>query len=40
MTKDVKKIRRCDRKIYKAMIIPVDVNERNKRFTVTFQPKQ
>ena len=27
------------KKIHKAMIIPVDIHERNKKFTVTVQPK-
>ena len=30
---------RCDRNIHKAMTIPVDIHEINKRFTVTVQPK-
>ena len=35
---DVRKIKRCDRKIHKAMIIPVDIHERNKKFIATVQP--
>ena len=38
-TKDEIKRRRCDRNIHKAMIIPVEICETNKRFTVTVQPK-
>ena len=38
-TKDVRKRRRCDRKIHKDMRIPVDIHERNKKFTVTVQLK-
>ena len=38
-TKDKGKIRRCDINIHKDMRIPVDINERNKNFTVTVQPK-
>ena len=38
-TDSVRKIRRCDRKIHKAMIIPVDIHEINKKFTVTVQQK-
>ena len=37
--KYVRKRRRCDRKIHKAVRVPVDVHERNKKFTVTVQPK-
>ena len=38
-TKNVRKRWRCDRKIHKDMIIPVDIHERNKMFTVTVKPK-
>ena len=38
-TKDERKISRCDRNIHKAMRIPVDIHEWNKKFTVTVQPK-
>ena len=38
--KYVRKRRICDRKIHKAIKIPVDIHEKNKKFTVTFQPKQ
>ena len=38
-TKDKRKIRRRDRKINKAMIFPVDIHERNNKFTVTVDPK-
>ena len=38
-TKDVRKGRKYDKKIHKSMIIPVDINEINKHFTVTVQPK-
>ena len=38
-TKNVRNRRICDRKIHKAMIIPVEIHEENKKFTVTFQPK-
>ena len=38
-TKAVRKIRRRDRKRHKAMVIPVDIHEQNKKFTVTVQPK-
>ena len=38
-TKDVRKRRKFDRKIHKAVRITVDINEKNKRFTVTVQPK-
>ena len=38
-TKYVRKRRIWDRKIHKTMIIPVDVHERNKKFTVTVWPK-
>ena len=31
--------KRCDRKTHKDMIITVDINEINKKFTVTVQPK-
>ena len=37
-TKDETKRRICDRKIHKAMRIPVDIHEINKMFTVTVQP--
>ena len=37
--KNVRKSSRCDIKIYKAMRIPVIIHERNKKFTVTVQPK-
>ena len=30
---------RCDRSIHKAMIIPVDIHQTNKKFSVTVQPK-
>ena len=36
---DVRKRSRCDRKIHKAVIIPVEIHERNKKFTVTVKPK-
>ena len=35
----VGKIGLFDRKIHKAMIIPVEIHERNKKFTVTFHPQ-
>ena len=38
-TKGVIKRRRYDRKIHKAMIIPVGIHYRNKKFTITVQPK-
>ena len=38
-TKDEIKRRICDGNIHKAMRIPVDIHEINKRFTVTVQPK-
>ena len=38
-TKDVRKRKLCDRKIHKAMRIPIDIHETNKKFTVTVQPK-
>ena len=38
-TNGLRKRRRRDRKIHKAMRIPVDIHERNERFTVTDQPK-
>ena len=39
-TNDERKRRICDRNIHKAMIIPVEIHEINKEFTVTIQPKQ
>ena len=38
-TLDERKRRRCDRNIHKAMIIPVYINEGNKKITVTVQQK-
>ena len=38
-TKYERKIKRCDRNVQKAMIIPVDIHETNKKFPVTGQPK-
>ena len=38
-TRDVRKIRRRDRKIHKAMIITVDIHEINKNFTVIVHPQ-
>ena len=38
-TKNVRKSSRCDIKIYKAMRIPFEIHEINKRFIVTIQPK-
>ena len=38
-TKDEIKRRRFDRNIHKAMRIPVDIHETNKKFTITVQPK-
>ena len=38
-TKDVKKRNRRDRKTHKAIIIIFEIHERNKKFTVTVQPK-
>ena len=38
-TKDVMKRRRWYGKTHKDMIIPVDIHEINKLFTVTVQPK-
>ena len=33
------KRRRCDINIHKAMILPVDIHETNKKITITVQPK-
>ena len=33
------KRRICDRNTHKAMIIPADIHETKKKFTVTVQPK-
>ena len=38
-TKDEIKRRRCDRKIHKAVRVPVVIHHRNKNFTVTVLPK-
>ena len=38
-TKDVIKISRCDRKIHKSMRILIDIHERNRKFSVTIQPR-
>ena len=38
-TNDEIKISRCDQSIHKAMIIPVDIHQTNKKFSVTFNPK-
>ena len=38
-TNSVRKRRICDRKIHKALIIPVEICETNKKFTVKVQPK-
>ena len=38
--KDVGKRRVCDRKIHKAVIFCIESYERNKKFTVTVQPKK
>ena len=38
-TKDVGKIKKCYKSIQKAMIIPVEIHETNKKFTFTVQPK-
>ena len=38
-TKDVRKRRRCDINVHKAIRIPVDIHQTNKTFSVTFQPK-
>ena len=38
-TKDVRKRSRCDRKIHKSMRILVDIHERNRKFSVTIQPR-
>ena len=37
--KYVSKRRRWYRKLHKAVIIPIDIHERNKKFTVIVQPK-
>ena len=34
-----RKIRICDRSIHKAMRIHIEINKTNKKFCVTFQPK-
>ena len=36
---DARKRRMFDRKIHKAMRIPVEIHEINKKFTITVQPK-
>ena len=38
-TKDIRKRRRGDIKIHKAMRIPDDIHKRNKNLAVTVQPK-
>ena len=38
-TNDERKRRRYDNSIHKAMIIPVDINQTNKKFSVIVQPK-
>ena len=38
-TKDEIKIRRCDRNIHKAMIIPVDIHETNKKLLLQFNQR-
>ena len=38
-TKDVGKINKCYKSIQKAVRIPVEIHETNKKFTFTVQPK-
>ena len=38
-TNDERKRKICDKIIHKAMIIPVDIHQTNKKFSVTVQPK-
>ena len=38
-TNDERNIRICDKSIHKAMIIPIDIYQTNKKLSVTVQPK-